>query len=137
MLDLSPLSKAVEQLRTSLDYCRSELAIRDAAISRQFRAASIQAFEFTFEISIRMLRRQLADMLSAAEVERLSFRDLLRTGAQKGLIDEPTAWFRFREMRNLSSHSYDESKAAQIAASLPEFAGRAMHLLDALTKTAP
>ena len=114
-----------------------ELAGNDAAIAKQFRAASIQAFEFTFEISIKMLRRQLADMLSSAEVEQLSFRDLLRAGAEKGLIDDPAAWFRFREMRNLSSHSYDESKAAQIAATLPEFASRAKSLLDALAKVSP
>jgi nucleotidyltransferase substrate binding protein (TIGR01987 family) len=134
MLDLTPLSKALEQLRTSIQYSQSELAANDGAIAKQFRAASIQAFEFTFEISVRMLRRRLADMLSAAEVEQLSFRDLLRTGAQKGLIDDPAVWFRFREMRNLSSHSYDESKAAQIAATLPEFAEKAGFLLDALRK---
>jgi nucleotidyltransferase substrate binding protein (TIGR01987 family) len=134
MLNLTSLSKALEQLRTSIEYCRSELAGRDAAIAKQFRAASIQAFEFTFEISVRLLRRRLAELLSAAEVERLSFRDLLRTGAQKGLIDDPAAWFRFREMRNLSSHSYDETKAAQVAATLPEFAERAGFLLDVLGK---
>jgi nucleotidyltransferase substrate binding protein (TIGR01987 family) len=134
MLDLKPLAKALEQLRISLNYCQSELARKDPAIAKQFRAAAIQAFEFTFEISIRMLRRRLTDMLSAAEVERLSFRDLLRAGAQKGLIDDPTAWFRFRDMRNLSSHSYDETKATHIAATLPEFASKAMHLLEALAK---
>ena len=84
MLDLKPLAKALEQLRISLNYCQSELARKDPAIARQFRDAAIRAFEFTFEISIRMLRRRLTDMLSAAEVERLSFRDLLRAGARRG-----------------------------------------------------
>jgi nucleotidyltransferase substrate binding protein (TIGR01987 family) len=134
MLDLTPLSKSLGQLRASLDFCASELAGTNPAIAVQFRAASIQAFEFTFEIAVKMLRRQLADILSDAEVERLSFRDLLRTGAEKGLIDDPAAWFRFREMRNLSSHSYDEAKAAQIAGTLPEFADRTAFLLNALRK---
>lgn len=134
MIDYKPLRKSIEQLQTSLRYRQSDLAANDKDIAKQFRAAAIQAFEFCFEIGVKMLRRRLEEILTASEVERLSYRDLLRTGAEKGFIDDPQAWFRYREMRNITSHSYDESKAEMIAAVLPEFADKARFLLHELER---
>jgi nucleotidyltransferase substrate binding protein (TIGR01987 family) len=137
MLYLDPLSKAIEQLAASLEYGASELAAGDPSLARQFRAAAIQAFEYTFELSRKMLQRRLKEILSDAEVDRLSYRDLIRTGAAKGLIDDPVPWFAFREMRNITSHSYDEVKAEQIAAVLPAFLDKARSLLRELQRSSP
>ena len=134
MIDYEPLRKSIEQLQTSLRYRQSDLALNDKEIGKQFRAAAIQAFEFCFEIGIKMLRRRLEAILTTPEVERLSYRDLLRISAEKGFIDDPQAWFRYREMRNITSHSYDESKAEMIASVLPEFAGKAIYLLHELQR---
>jgi nucleotidyltransferase substrate binding protein (TIGR01987 family) len=135
MIDYEPLRKSIEQLQTSLRYRQSDIALNDKELGKQLRAAAIQAFEFCFEIGIKMLRRRLEDILTTAEVERSSYRDLLRIGAEKGFIDDPQAWFRYREMRNITSHSYDESKAEMIAAVLPEFADRARYLLHELQRS--
>lgn len=137
MLYLDPLAKAIDQLAASLKYGASELAASDPALARQFRAAAIQAFEYTFELSTKMLRRRLKEILSAAEVDRLSYRDLIRTGAEKGFIDDPASWFLFRELRNITSHTYDEAKAEQIALVLPAFLGRARFLLRELQQSSP
>jgi nucleotidyltransferase substrate binding protein (TIGR01987 family) len=134
MIDYEPLARSIEQLQTSLRYRQSDLALNDKELGKQFRAAAIQAFEFCFEIGIKMLRRRLEDILTTSEVERLSFRDLLRTSAEKGFIDDPQAWFRYREMRNITAHSYDEAKAEMIASVLPEFADRAQFLLQELQR---
>ncbi len=134
MLYLGPLAKAIEQLAASLDYCASDLAAGDPQLARQFRAAAIQAFEYTFELCVKMLRRQLSEILSAEEVGRLSFRELMRIGAEKGFIDDPVPWFRFREMRNITSHTYDEGKAEQIASVLPAFLDKARSLLRELER---
>ena len=64
----------------------------------------------------------------------MPFRDLLRLGAEKGLIDEPVDWFSFREKRNITAHSYDEAQAEQIFAILPDFVTRARHLLSAIER---
>jgi nucleotidyltransferase substrate binding protein (TIGR01987 family) len=135
MLYLDPLARAIEQLTASLEYGTSDLAAGDPALARQFRAAAIQAFEYTFELSTKMLQRRLKEILSAGEVDQLSYRDLMRTGAAKGFIDDPLPWFRFREMRNITSHSYDEAKAEQIAAVLPEFLDKAKFLLRELQQS--
>ena len=114
MLDLTSLHKSLVQLKKSLHYSRSELAEQDAELFFQFRAAAIQAFEYTYELSIKMLRRQLEQMESPAEISRLTYKDFIRTAAEKGLIDEPTAWFAFRDQRNFTAHTYDETKAKHV-----------------------
>jgi hypothetical protein len=55
MIDIASLEKAIAQLETSLKYSESDLAKKDEGIAKQFRAAAIQAFEFTYEVSHKML----------------------------------------------------------------------------------
>lgn len=133
MLDVSSLRRALGQLRQGVALCDSDLGRSDPALHRQLRAGAIQAFEFTYELSVRMLRRQLEET-EAGPVDQLPFRDLVRLGAERGLIDEPADWFGFRERRNITAHSYDEGKAGQIYAALPAFAERADFLLAALER---
>ncbi len=47
MVDITSLKSAIAQLETSLNYAESDLAKKDEGIAKQFRAATIQAFEFT------------------------------------------------------------------------------------------
>jgi len=48
------------------------------------------------------------------------------------LIDDIDAWVIYREKRNITSHTYDAAKAAEVAAVLPEFARAAHELLGRL-----
>lgn len=78
-------------------------------------AGVIQNFEFVYEISTKMLRRRLEmDALNPAEVDFANFRDVLRMAAEKGLIQDVQAWFGYRQMRNITAHSYDRQKAQQV-----------------------
>ena len=63
-LDYSPLESAVAQLQRSFDYLHSNLALEDSGLYEQFRAATIQAFEFSYELAIRMIRKQLAQIVA-------------------------------------------------------------------------
>jgi nucleotidyltransferase substrate binding protein (TIGR01987 family) len=132
-LDLSALEKAIKQLEKSLSFSASDLAKQDLEIFQQFRASSIQSFEYTFEIAIKMIRRQLELIESSSElVDQLSFKDLIRTAAERGLLNDPLAWFAFRERRNITSHTYDEKKAEQVFTDLPKFLSEARNLLEKL-----
>ena len=74
MLDTSSLRNALGQLETSLAYLRSEASQQDPGLRRQFRAAVIQAFEFTYELAIRMTRRQLAEIVATpADLREMAF----------------------------------------------------------------
>ena len=110
-IDLSSLVKALAQLQEALRFWH-ELP-QGAALKPHLRSAVIQSFEFTYELSVRMLRRVLIERSEAADlVIDLSFNDLLRKAADAGLLAEPGLWRQWREMRNATSHTYDEAKAA-------------------------
>ena len=87
----------------------------------------------TFELAVRLLRRHLEET-EPAGVKQLPFDDLVRLGAERGLIDSPVDWFGFREKRYITPDRYDEGKAEQIYAALPAFAARAVYLLAALER---
>lgn len=133
-IDLSSLVKALAQLQEALRFWH-ELP-QGVALKPHLRLAVIQSFEFTYELSVRMLRRVLIERSEAADlVIELSFNDLLRKAADAGLVAEPSLWRQWREMRNATSHTYDEAKAAEVAAGVDQFAEGAVALLAELEKS--
>ena len=134
IIDLSPLAKAIARLEESLRFCDSDLARRDPALAEQFRAAAIQSFEFTYELSHKMLKRLLkASLADPAAVEEMSFQDLIRTGNERGLVRSGwISWRDYRAARGATSHTYDEEKAAEVFAFLPRFLEEAKELLRRL-----
>lgn len=128
-LDFSTLLNAIDRLAEGLARWKQDLS------DTQIRDGLIQRFEFTYDLSHKMLRRALAE--SAAnpeEIDRLSFPELIRTADEQGLLPGTwTDWRVYREMRNITSHSYDEAKALQVAAAIPAFLGEARGLAARLT----
>ena len=123
-LDTTSLGNAVRRLREGLARCEREPA------DEQIRDGLIQRFEFTYELSHKMLRRYLREVAASPDaVDRMPFADLIRTANAQGLLrgDWP-AWRRFREMRARTSHIYDAEVAVQVAAAVPEFLAEAEHL---------
>ncbi|MBK5275875.1 MAG: nucleotidyltransferase substrate binding protein [Desulfuromonadales bacterium] len=129
-IDFSPLEKAVNNLKRALDraiHAQGDEELRDACIQR---------FEYTFELSWKMLKRQLEQELpNPTEVDGYSYRQLFRIGAERGLVQDVEAWFDYRERRNITSHTYDEAKAARVFVALPAFAKHAEELLAALKES--
>ncbi len=129
-LDATTLANAVRRLREGLARCEQEPA------DEQLRDGLIQRFEFTYELSHKMLRRYLRETAAAAdEFERMPFADLIRAGSAQGLLgmDWP-GWRRFREMRARISHVYDAAAALAVVAAIPEFLREAEHLCAELER---
>lgn len=132
-LDYSSLESAVVQLQGSFDYLHSDLARDDAGLREQFRAATIQAFEFTYELAVKTARRQLARIVANPDALRMiDFADLMRDAADAGLVRDAPSWMRYREMRNRTSHTYDADRAEETVATMDEFLRDVRHLLNAL-----
>ena len=114
-LDLSSLEDASAQLKTALDYAKSNLAQADIKIFEQFRNSTVQCFEYTYELSIKSIRRFLEQTSdNPSLVDDWDFKDLIREAAVRGVIDNPNDWFDFRKLRNISSHAYSRSKAEEV-----------------------
>lgn len=123
-LDPTPFANAVQRLREGLRRHKQD------PTDEQLRDGLIQRFEFTYELSHRMLKRYLRESAASLdEFDRLSFADLIRTGNAQGLLhaDWP-AWRRFREMRARTSHTYDATIASEVVAAIPEFLAEAESL---------
>jgi len=127
-IDLSSLTRALAVLDEALAFWHAEA---DASpLKRHLRSAVVQSFEFTYELSVRSLRRVLIERsISADPMVDLSFNDLMRLGADAGLVDDPIAWRRWREARNATSHAYNEAKAVELASAAVVFAADARSLL--------
>lgn len=133
-LDFAPLRNALAMLVEAGQFWVAEP--EGSPLKRHLRSAVVQSLEFTYELSVRMLRRTLIERAEAADsVADLSFNDLLRKGADAGLLADPSSWRAWREMRNTTSHAYDEAKAQAVAAIAPRFATDAASLLAAMERS--
>ena len=116
-LDLEPLRRALASLEDGLEVVSDAQWFNQQSdkVQNTLIAGVIQNFEFVYEIGFKMLRRQIeAEAASPTEVDESNFRDVLRVAAEKGLIADVEAWFRYRKMRNITAHTYDHQKAQQV-----------------------
>jgi len=133
-LDLSSLQKALGSLSDAIvsvsdDEFMSSLSEQQR---RLVKSGVIQNFEFTYEVSWKMIKRQLIKQEGASDIELLSRKELYRLGAQKGLVDDPVKWFEYHRARNETSHSYDQKKSDFVYNLTFEFLDSVEFLLNTL-----
>lgn len=127
-IDISPLVNAVARLEEG--YARYMQDITD----QQIRDGLIQRFEFTYDLSDKMLKRFLEETSATPEViDQMSFQSRIRTGnEQELLLNDWSRWKHYRDMRNVTSHTYDETKALIVVAGIPDFIEEVRFLRDKL-----
>lgn len=132
-LDLTPLESAISQLEKSLRFANSPVA-EDPELFEQLRNSVIQCFEFTYELSHKMLKRYLEEIsANPEEMDLTTFQNLIRTGNEKGLLrSDWLRWRIYRQARTDSSHTYDLNKAEAVYAIAPDFLEEAKHLYHQL-----
>ena len=116
-LDFTSLRNALARLAEG--YQRYQSDISDI----QIRDGLIQRYEFTYEISHKMLKRHLEMTAANPEAfDALPFADLIRTGNEQSLLKSDwSAWKVFREIRAKTSHTYDEHIAQTVVQVIPAF----------------
>ena len=122
-LVLTPLEKALESLEAVLQKPKDEF-IRDATIQR---------FEYTYEISRKMIKRHL-DWAGISGSIDLANNGLYREAVKAGLIADADAWFDYHQARNETSHTYEVEAAEEVYEAAVKFAPDARALLTALKK---
>jgi nucleotidyltransferase substrate binding protein (TIGR01987 family) len=119
-LKLDELKKALGRLKEALAIQKSDI-VRDSVIQR---------FEFTVELSWKVLQRYLK---SSGVGELLTPKNVFREAAKLGMVKDPEAWIRFVDARNLSNHTYKESLAEEvyaIALLLPPYAEELVQTIE-------
>ena len=98
----------------------------------QIRDGLIQRFEFTYELSHKILKRYLeATSPTPDQYHMMPFQDIIRSGNEQSLLlgDWPS-WKGYRDMRAKTIHTYDAASALQVVENLPAFIREAEYLCD-------
>lgn len=75
------------------------------------RESLIQRFEYTFELSWKLM----SQILKEEGVEVFGVKSIIRAAAKLGLLKSVDTWFRYLEYRNETSHIYHEEIAIEVA----------------------
>lgn len=127
-MNISFLEKAIARLEEGL--ARYQQDIHDA----QIRDGLIQRFEFTYDLSYKTLKRYLESVSpKPEEYDSMPFADMIRSANEQGLLQGNwPKWRVYRDMRNRTSHTYDEDIALEVVAGIPQFLTEACFLRDVL-----
>ena len=86
-LDLSSYEKVIMQLEGALTTYNSNTVQNNPDLLIHVRAGAIQAFEFVYELSWKLIKRSLEISEPTSEaIYQMSFLTLMRTASEKGLI---------------------------------------------------
>lgn len=128
MLILTSLKNAITSLREALEE-------RKRVPENKFvRDACIQRFEFTYDLSHKMLKRHLeATAANPAEIDSLTFQGMIRMGSERNLLrSDWEKWKLYRISRGTTSHAYNEDKALEVLSIVPDFYEESAYLLAQL-----
>lgn len=134
-LDYSSLANAIGQLEKSIRFATSDMAQQNDDLFEQLRNSVIQCFEFTYELSWKMLKRYLEETAANPdEIDTGAFQNLIRMGNEQGLLrSDWLRWKTYRQARTNSSHTYDADKAEKVYEIAPDFLEEAQYLYRQLT----
>lgn len=117
--------------RKALGFLRRGVGIqRERELSELERAGVVQAFEFTQELSWKLLK----DFVEAKGGGDKIFgsKDAVRQAVNRGVISDGEVWMEMIKARNLSSHTYDEADSVNLVKAITE---RFVPCLSALEET--
>lgn len=101
---------------------------KDADSDDMYLDATIQRFEFCFELAWKLIKA----VLEYEGIEANSPRSCIREGWKQRLISNAETWLEMMEKRKLSSHTYDENVAREIYHDVKE---RHVALLESFDRT--
>lgn len=128
-LELESLEKAINSLSKALNEYKNNP-------NEYVKDACIQRFEFTYDISQKMIKRYLVNTEANSEnLKEMDFQGIIRKAYERGLIiGEWADWRDYRRNRGSTSHAYDEKVANEVFASIPDFFKEAEELLKELKR---
>jgi nucleotidyltransferase substrate binding protein (TIGR01987 family) len=108
------LMESLESLSNALDRFGEALARPDP--DDIVMDATIQRFEFTFELFWKVIRR----LLARQGIEANSPKTVLQQAYRLGWLEDEQKWLKLLEDRNLTSHTYRETLAREIYSRIPD-----------------
>ncbi|MES2346135.1 MAG: HI0074 family nucleotidyltransferase substrate-binding subunit [Pseudomonadota bacterium] len=101
------LAERVSDFLTAVTRLEEALAQPENSFMRD---ATIQRFEFTYELAWKALKL----WLETKDITVLNAKDTLQAALEQGQLADGNGWSQLHRMRNLTSHTYDEAQAVQV-----------------------
>jgi nucleotidyltransferase substrate binding protein (TIGR01987 family) len=129
-LDLTSFINAITSFKEAIDKYNEDTTnsfVRDSVIQR---------FEYTYSLALKMIKRYLeTNTLTQDEVDSFSFNDMIRVANENGLLlTNLVIWNKYREKRNITSHTYDVQKAKEVISVVNDFYKDVDYLLKQIEK---
>lgn len=99
---------------------------------RTRKSGAIQAFEYTFELSWKTMKK----IIENSGRDRYYQKDIFREAADAKLISSSIDRFEFTQMRNLSVHTYNENYIEKVIETFDKFSFALNEFLENLKKLA-
>jgi len=110
-LELTNLEKAIDSLEEVVFLSKN---LPEGVPADVIRDSVIQRFEYTFELSLKLMQRWIKLNISPEDARPITRKDLFRLAARKGLISNPGAWFDYNDASNQVAHTYSEQFAGEV-----------------------
>lgn len=130
-MEILDLTSFEEVLASLFEVIKIYNCDRDDLITRD---SMIQRFEYTYSISLKMIKRYFSTGAFVFEnIDGMTFNEMIRQANKMGLLrSNLEKWDNYRQKRNLTSHTYDEKIAQDVVSIIEDFAFEAKFLLDKL-----
>ena len=94
-----------------------KVSIQESKYASILLDVMVKRFEFTFEMSWKAIKRTL----SYIGIESTSPRSCFKDAFQQGWLQDEMLWLDMIEMRNLTSHTYDETQTRQLLDKIDDY----------------
>lgn len=112
---MTKLQVQYEDLKKALGRLKEAVILpADVTINQD---ATIQRFEFTFELAWKLMQ----SIEKENDINMYGVKIIIREAAKLDLIDDPVKWFYFLKQRNLTVHTYKEEIARKVYQSAKDF----------------
>jgi len=104
---MTKLNNLIKDLKRANQRLKEVIKLKPTRINKD---ATIQRFEFTFELGWKTMQVYIKDQ----GLECFGPNNCIREAARIKLIDNPGQWIGFLKARNLIAHTYNEKMADKI-----------------------
>ena len=130
-LDLTNIKNAISTLEEAVNYYNTDV---EQPIKNMYADSCIQRFEYTYELSWKIMKKYLKLFFNKTEQE-LTIKNIFRYMQGYGLIKDWTKWVEYNDTRNNTSHEYNLNKAQFVLTVLKTFLDDVKNFIMCLEKS--
>ncbi len=130
-LDLSNIKNAIATLEEAINYYNTDV---EQPIKNMYADSCIQRFEYTYELSWKIMKKYLKLFFNKTEQE-LTIKNIFRYMEGYELIKDWTKWVEYNDARNNTSHEYNLNKAQFVLTVLQTFLDDVKNFIICLEKS--